>query len=306
LERAIALDRNFALAYAELAACLRDSAGRQVGNAIQALPKARAFAQRALESDPGLPEAHAELAAVALFLDYDWETAERHFRLAMAHDPIPAAVSHLYGFYYLMPLGRIREAIAELKRSLTEDPLNTLCGTQLAVLYWQAGRHEEASAQFRQVLELDENFWLALMVRALWQADLGNIDQALVFAERAYAVEPENPGSVGTLAGLLSRRGDPERAGQLISELGDFSAYGAPIGLILYHVIRIEFEKAANWAEKGIEQRHPHILPATCGPQRKHFAACGQWPRLARLLRLPSPDSGTAAEFAAGREEGNS
>jgi serine/threonine-protein kinase len=148
LERAIALDRDFALAYAELATCVRDGAGWQVETALQALPRARAFAQRSLEIDPALPEAHAELAAVALFLDYDWEIAGHHFRLAMTHGPTPATVSHLYGFYYLMPLGRIREAIARLKRSLTEDPLNTLCRTQLAVLHWEAGSHERRRHSF--------------------------------------------------------------------------------------------------------------------------------------------------------------
>jgi serine/threonine-protein kinase len=297
LETAIALDPDFALAHTELAACLRDGAGWHVETARQALPRALAAAQRALEIDPSLPEAHAELAAVVLFLDFDWEKAGHHFRLAMARDPIPANVSHLYGFFYLMPLGRIREAISELERSLTEDPLNTMCRTQLAVLHGMAGKHEEASAQFRQALELDEDFWLALMVQALWQAQRGNIEKALALAERSYAVAPDNPSSIGVLAGLLSRRGDSERAAILLSELGDFTAYGVPVGLINYHFMRMEFENAADWAVKGIEERHPHILPATCGPIRKHFVAFGQWPRLARLLRLPGPDNGTTAEI---------
>jgi serine/threonine-protein kinase len=306
LEKAIALDPDFALAHTELAACLRDGAGWHVETARQALPRALAAAQRALEIDPSLAEAHAELAAVVLFLDFDWEKAGYHFRLAMARDPIPANVSHLYGFFYLMPLGRIREAISELERSLTEDPLNTMCRTQLAVLHGMAGNHEEASAQFSQALELDENFWLALMVQALWQAQRGNIEKALALAERSYAVAPDNPSSIGVLAGLLSRRGDSERAAILLSELGDFTAYGVPVGLINYHFMRMEFENAADWAVKGIKERHPHILPATCGPIRKHFVACGAWSRLGRMLRLPSPDSGTTAEFAAGREEANS
>jgi hypothetical protein len=84
-------------------------------------------------------------------------------------------------------------------------------------------------------------------------------------------------------------------AGQLLGELGDFFAYGVPIGLIIYHYIRKEFDKAADWAEKGIEEHHPHILPSTCGPIRKHFVACGEWPRLARLLRLSDSDRRTPA-----------
>jgi TolB-like protein/Tfp pilus assembly protein PilF/predicted Ser/Thr protein kinase len=286
LEHAIALDPEFAIAYAEMAACVREAAGWQMETAIEALPKARSFAERALEIDPALPEAHAELAAVALFLDYDWKAAGHHFRQAIAHDPIPATVSNLYGFYYLMPLGRVNEAISELERALREDPLNTMCRTQLAVLHWIAGRHEEASAQFRQVLDLDENFWLALMLRAIWLAELDKVEQALIYAERAYKVEPENPGSVGTLAALLSRNGDPQRADQILGRLGHSSSYGVSIGLNIYHHVLKQYDKAADWAEKGIEERHPHAIPATCGPIRKHLVACGRWPQLEQMLRL--------------------
>lgn len=286
LERAIALDPEFALAHTELAACLRDIAGWQVETAQEALPKARAAAQCALEIDPSLSEAHGELAAVALFLDYDWEKAGQHFRLAMAHDPIPPTVSHLYGFYYLMPLGRNQEAISELERALKEDPLNTMCRTQLAVLHWNADRHDEASEQFRQALELDEHFWLALMLQSIWQAERGNLEEALLFAERAYVVAPKNPDSIGALAGILSRRGDSQRADKLLGELGDFSAYGVPIALSIYHYIRMEFDHAADWVAKGIEEHHPHVLPAAAGPNRKNFVACGAWPRLAAMLHL--------------------
>ena len=57
----------------------------------------RSQAQKALELDPSLPEGHAMLGAVAASLEYDWKEAERHFRLAMARDPVPVNV-RLYVF----------------------------------------------------------------------------------------------------------------------------------------------------------------------------------------------------------------
>jgi serine/threonine-protein kinase len=306
LEQAVALDPDFALAHSELASYHSFLAGFNIEAARKVLPLARASAQRALDIDPFLPEAHAELAAVAIFLDYDWVLAEHHFRLAMARNPVPATVRHWYGFFYLMPLGRIIEAIDELQLSLRDDPLNVMCRTQLGVLNWTAGRHEESDDQFRRAQQLDERFWLAWLVSALCIAETNAVERALMASEQAHSLAPTNPICIGTLAGLLSRQGNSTRAGQLVLGLSDPNAYGVPLGWQAYHHVRLEFDKAAEWAEKAIEQRHPSAIPETCTSARRHFIASGQWPRLARLLRLPLPDSGTTVELSAGREEANS
>ena len=210
-------------------------------------------------------------------------------------DPIPATVSHFYGFFYLLPLGHIREAAEELERAIKEDPLNVLCRTQLAVCYWTAGRNEDASRQFRQALELDENYWLVLLLQGLWHVENGGPEKALEFAERAYSVAPKNPGSIGCLAGVLSCLGNEKRAAQLLWDLGDGSGIGTPLGFMIYHEIRLEFDQFANWAEKAIAQRDPNILPALCGPNRKFVVANGRWPALARMLNLPETASAPSA-----------
>jgi hypothetical protein len=99
-----------------------------------------------------LPEAHAELAAVAAFLDYDLATALRHFQLATAREPIPAVVRHLYGFFYLLPLGLIR---SHCRVGARAEAGSAQCGMRHAVCYWSAERKEEAVRQFRQAVELD-------------------------------------------------------------------------------------------------------------------------------------------------------
>src|SRR5262249_52530944 len=210
-------------------------AGMNVEPARSVLPLARAAAQRALDIDPSLPEAHAELAAVAIFLDYDWTRAGHHFGMAMARDPVPSTVTHWYGFFYLMPLGRITEAIHELERSLKEDPLNPVCGIQLGVLNWSAGRYGEASRQFRHAQELDANLWLAGLVPALCYANEDRNEEALAMAERAYAVAPTNPLCSGVLAGLVSRGVDSERGEQLKRGVSEGTAYGVPLGRAMYH-----------------------------------------------------------------------
>jgi hypothetical protein len=85
---------------------------------------------------------------------------------------------------------------------------------------------------------------------------------------------------------IFARPAEGKRAEQLLQDLGDGNGYGAPLEFIIYHNIRLEFAKLADWAEKAIEQRDPNILPATCGPNRKFLIANGRWPALARMLNL--------------------
>jgi hypothetical protein len=86
---------------------------------------------------------------------------------------------------------------------------------------------------------------------------------------------------------MLWRTGDVNNSERLIRKLGDGTAYGAPMGLYLYNLLKQDMEKAAEWAAKAIDQRDPNTLPGICGPNRKDLQASGQWPELARMLNLP-------------------
>ncbi|MBV9670083.1 MAG: protein kinase, partial [Acidobacteriales bacterium] len=277
LEQAIALDPEFALAHAELAGCFRLLTMLGDAPTREGLLQAREAARRALELDASLAEAHAQEAAVALFLEFDWQSAGHHFEMAMRGKHIPSEVSHLYGFFYLMPLGRLQEAQAEMERSLMEDPLNLECLTQYAVLLWTVGRNTEAAKNFTQVLNLDESFWLGLALYALWHSQNGSFEAGFDLAKQAYAVGPKNPSSIGLYAGYIARRGDTQQATEIVQALGDGTAFGVPLALSLYHLVQLEVARAADWIEKAIEQHNPNAVPAACGPFRREYAAIGRW-----------------------------
>jgi TolB-like protein/tRNA A-37 threonylcarbamoyl transferase component Bud32 len=99
-EQAIALDPKFALAHCEYGNYFYTLARFGALPANQALPMMRSQVQKALELDPTLPEAHAMLGVVAAILEFDWKEAERRFRLAMAHDPVPPLVRLYYALSY--------------------------------------------------------------------------------------------------------------------------------------------------------------------------------------------------------------
>ena len=92
-------------------------------------------------------------------LDYDWNEAGSQFRLTMVRDPVLSLVRFFYSYFYLAPLGRMREAEAEMERAIAEDPLNLLFRAILGLFHVGTNRTAEAEAVLRQVLELDESYW---------------------------------------------------------------------------------------------------------------------------------------------------
>jgi hypothetical protein len=87
----------------------------------------------------------------------------------------------------------------------------------------------------------------------------------------------------GQLAALLFRAGATRRADAMIEKLRCGQPYGAAVGLALFHALCGEFDQAARWAEKAIEERYP-LFVAILGP---FLRPSPQWPALAKLINLP-------------------
>ncbi|HEY4762630.1 MAG TPA: protein kinase [Candidatus Sulfotelmatobacter sp.] len=91
----------------------------------EAFPQAKEAAAKALRLDPTLAEAHASMAYVMNYYDWDRSGAEREFKHALELDPNDAATHHAYG-RFLASMGRVDEARAELSRAQELDPLSLL------------------------------------------------------------------------------------------------------------------------------------------------------------------------------------
>ena len=85
----------------------------------------------------------------------------------MACDPVPSQVRRNYALYYLLPIGRADEAVEECARALREDPLDLLGRVRFAQCLEAARRHDDASAELRRVLELDEDLWFTHFILGL-------------------------------------------------------------------------------------------------------------------------------------------
>ena len=284
LDKAVAFDPDFAPAHNSLG--LYYTMLASIGNrpTREVIPLARAAVDEALRIEPSLPEAHA-LRGVWLtgYDDYDWHESERHWRVALAREPVASHVRLWYGNHYLAAIGRFQEALDAIAKGVEADPLNLLYRYILASGLRNAGRIDQAEDELRRVLELDENFPLAVSTLGAVRAQQGRLEEALALSEKAYSLTPWSNPVVGQLAALLVRTGAVSRAETLLEGLRPGTAWGAPAGLAVFHATCGEFDRAAEWAERAIESRFPGIIPIL----RPLMGQTPEWPALARKMNLP-------------------
>ncbi|SRR5581483_6059302 len=152
-EQAIALDPNFAPAYAGLATyyllrAVWDRPPREV------MPKAEQAALKAIELDPELADGHVALAQVRLRYSWDWQAAEREVKRALELNPGLAEAHDVY-CEVLGVVGRLDEALAEAKLAFQLEPLWAEMAMEVGAAYEGQHRYDEAIGMYRRALELD-------------------------------------------------------------------------------------------------------------------------------------------------------
>ena len=154
--QAIEKDSNFALAYSGLADC--HTLLTLYGSGPSNLAEAQAAAEKALQLDSTLAEAHTSLAAVKVLRNWDWQGAEQEFHRALELNPNSAQAHHWYGNLLLGPEGRPEEAIAELQRAQELDPLSLIIKADTGFAYFLAGRSDLALQAYQKVVAANPNF----------------------------------------------------------------------------------------------------------------------------------------------------
>jgi TolB-like protein/Tfp pilus assembly protein PilF len=282
---AIALDPKYPEPHAELGQLYLLLGVYGLRQSREMMPLARVEANKALDLFPDEPRAQAVLGAVAGFYDYDWKEADERFRRAMAADPIPSEVRARYATFYLLPVGRLSEAIEQMEKVLEQDPLNALWRSVLSMSSCMAEMHERAIEEARQALEINENMWAAHFFMSQSYLLRGMLAEARAAAEKARQLAPGFAMTVGLLAGILTRVGEAGRAKELLAQLNEGKLKdSAPTGMVLYHLACLEIDVAADWYQRAVEQRQ---LIALLNPLMKPLRLSPRWPALAKMMNLP-------------------
>jgi adenylate cyclase len=247
-EQALKLDPNFALAYCGLADTYAYMGG-VVMPSKEAVVKEKEFAQKALELDPELPEAHLSLAC-ALGGAFDWRNAQIEFDRAIELNPNLAWAYEIYA-WFLGGLGRLDEAIAKDKKAIELDPLNSFFQAALAYYLYHARRYDDAIVQIKKTLELDPASTLArhlLGCCLLWKGDTAG---AIAEFQRSKIVVT-GAWYQGLLGYAYAVSGDRPKAEQVLGELEELAKhqYVNSSAFAAIYLGLGEKEKALDWLDK--------------------------------------------------------
>ena len=284
-EQAIALDPAFGEPHAELALGHFIIGMHGMRPMREAAPIVRAEVERAMTLSPADPRPRFLLGAVALAHDYDWKSAETHFKASLGATDVSAHARWIHASLYLRGLGRLRESAVEMARAVELDPLNATWHAILSAHLIDTERYDDGVRSAARAVELAPGYVVAinLLGEAYWAA--GRKTEAVAAFERAYALAPWSGFSAGWLAGELWQMGNRERAEGLIREMGDGA--GQLFGRVVYHLLSSDLDGAALWYERMIERRDPFALIYAWARITQPLRARPQWARLAGLMNLP-------------------
>jgi serine/threonine protein kinase/tetratricopeptide (TPR) repeat protein len=217
-EQAIEIDPRYALAHVGLADSYNILAFYDLMPPAEAFSRAKAAATTALQLDDRLAAAHASLAYVLFYHDWNWPAAEVTFRRAIELEP-RYAIAHQWYSNCLDQLGRFAEAEREWHTALELDPLSLIINAGIGWHHYFAREFERAVAALQRALELDPTFvpgnvWLG---QAL--TELGQFAPAVAALQDAARSSQESPSTLAELARGLALAGDPGSARQLLGRL---------------------------------------------------------------------------------------
>jgi serine/threonine-protein kinase len=257
LERAVALDPNYASAYAEMAAFYGVSSFWGFMNPREALPKAKSAAITALTLDDTLAEAHVRLGCAMGIGDFDWAAAEQECRRALELNPTSPFVRYYYGSWILRPMGRLDEALSHLKDAVELDPLSAVHNAALAHVFFLSGQHDQAIAQYQRAVDLDPGLHYPHWLFALAYSYMGRLEEAIAEAQKACELSARIPAALGILGMMYGLSGRHDHARALLEEVMAKGAttYVPPGAVAVVYAGLGEIDEALEWLEKGVDER---------------------------------------------------
>ena len=281
LHEAVEKNPADALAYAGLAFGYV-TLGHGPSHPPDAWQRARAAALRAVKLDETLAEAHAVLADVKLYYEWDWAGAEASFHRAMELNP-SLALNHYHYAWYLFLFGRLDEAIREHKRAQELDPLTPLHTAWLGELYWYGGQYEEAMEEARKSLEMAPDFWVGYYIQGAVYAERGMYEEAIAAHQKMVEKQPVVKWFLGRTYALAGRK---DEARKMLADLeaGEVTPFDA-LGIAVLYIALGDKDKAFHWLE--YERPHAWLPWFRVEPQYKPLRDDPRFQDLLRRMNLP-------------------
>ncbi len=286
-EQAIALDPNFALAYAGLAdSCvLLGSRIYGVLPPVETMPKAKKAAIKAIELDETLAEAHASLGLVKLRYEWDWAGAEQSFKHAIELNP-QYAPAYQWLSDYFMAMGRGDEAIAEMKLAREADPSSAIINSVTSVPYYYARQYDRAIEECRKSLEKDQDSYIPHLIMALSYAEKKMYEESLAAMQKGMP-GLGNSGET-TMAYLYAVSGRRAEALKVIEKFKQSSkqTYIAPSQIALIYSGLKDAEHTIEWLERAYNDKVTALMYIKVDPKYDWIRSDPRFVSLMQRMKL--------------------
>ena len=288
-QQAIKIDPRFALAYARISETYGSLPAYPYLSPKEAFPQAKAAAQKALELDPTLSEAHTFLAYSLAIYDWDWPAAERSFKRAIELDPNNSTAHFRYGQIYLCATRQFDEGIAEIKRGLELEPLDVNMGGTLASAYFYAGRKQDGLEQAKKTYDLETNHPIAKWILSQSYTESGMYPEAIALNEQWLQADPTNQFALREAGIAYAKSGRRDKAEEMISRFREIAKtqYVPACRLAAIYAALGEKDKAFDELNKAFEARDWELYRMNADQYFSDLRGDARYDEIIKRLNLP-------------------
>lgn len=290
-EEAVALDPNYAAAYAGIARGYMSLALSSELPPGEMAERSFEAAERAVSIDPELAEAHAMLGAANVWFKHDWASAEKALKKALDLEP-NSAFAHLYYAVLLGNTGRIDEALAESKKASDLDAFSAYSTSMQGTTLVHAGLPNEALERFTEASRLNPRLWTPHCKAALALIDLRRWDEAVAEAQKALELNSKQTNSTAYESYALAKLGRREDAKRRLDEMLAQAANGyvPPYHIAIAYAGLGDRRNALTWLERAYAEADPKILFLRSERFWKEYRSEPRYLELLKRMNLDPPD----------------
>jgi DNA-binding winged helix-turn-helix (wHTH) protein/TolB-like protein/Flp pilus assembly protein TadD len=265
--QAIDRDPTFALAFAGLADAYALLSEYNTAPPRESFPQAKAAAEKALEIDSDLAEAHTTLAYALANYDWNFAEAEREYRRAIELNP-NYATAHQWYAEFLSAMRRFDEARAEIRRAEELDPLSPIIQSIAGLILYHTRDFDAAIAQYQKTVNNQPNFPIVYAYLSLAYAQKGMYDEAFEAETKLLQAAGVDEKAIQPLRQIYRQTGWKGFLGAMLAGTNAEAQkhYVSAFSQAFLYMRMGEREKALEWLEKAFAERHRYVVYLNADP----------------------------------------
>jgi tetratricopeptide (TPR) repeat protein len=248
----------------------------------QSNPKARKEAQKALELDPNLADAHESMGRIKTEYDWNWTGADADYNRALELEP--ANTNVLIGAARLAAaLGRFDEAIELDRRAIELDPLQTAAHFNFGLHAYYAGQLERAKQALQKVLELNPQRPNAHRCLGYIYLSQSKPEEAIVEMQKENDPVWRGFGFALGYHALGKKKEADAALAEYIKEYQNEAAFQ----IAEIYAYRSETDKAFEWLDRAYKQRDSGLAQIKGDPLLRNLEHDPRYTAFLKKMKLP-------------------